>query len=185
MAVAPSPSEIFQRAVKEGKRRLEQPWLELIATGFIAGFTIVFGIAALAIVRGLLEPHSHAVAEIGGALAFAIGVVFLFVGRAELFSENFFDPVATMVQQHESGMLFQVLRLWMVTFILNLVGGVVLALIFSVDGVLRQEAGNVLSRMAEEIAKQGAWAGLLSAIAGGALVTLLSFLTDAVNSVGS
>jgi formate/nitrite transporter FocA (FNT family) len=88
MAVAPSPSEIFQRAVEEGRRRLEQSLLELVATGFIAGFTILFGIAGLAIVRGILEPESRALAEIAGALAFAIGFVFLFVGRAELFSEG-------------------------------------------------------------------------------------------------
>ena len=185
MAVAPNPSEIFQRAVEEGSRRLDQPWLELISTGFIAGFTIIFGIVALAIVRAVLEPQSHALAEIGGALAFGIGLMFLFVGRAELFSENFFDPVAAVVEQHKSGMVLQLVRLWAVTFVLNLIGGAVMALILSVDGVLRAEAGDVLSRIAEEIAKRGAWTAFVSAIAGGALVTLLSYLTDAVNSVGS
>ncbi|HEV2149115.1 MAG TPA: formate/nitrite transporter family protein [Longimicrobiaceae bacterium] len=185
MAVAPNPSEIFQRAVGEGERRLDQPLLELTATGFIAGSTIVFGIVALGLVRGILEPASRPLAEIGGALAFAIGFVFLFVGRAELFSENFFDPVAAVVQRKRTGDLAKLGRLWALTYVLNLVGGVVLALILSVEGVLRPEAGDVLSRMAEEIARQGAWAGFVSAVAGGALVTLMSYLTDAVNSVGS
>lgn len=185
MAVAPNPREIFQRAVEEGRRRLDQTLLELTATGFIAGFTIVFGIAALGIVRGILEPESRALAEIAGALAFSIGFVFLFVGRAELFSENFFDPVATVVQEPEPGMMLRLARLWTITFVLNLVGGAVIALILSVDGVLREEAGRMLSHVAEEIAKRGPWVDFVSAVAGGGLVTLVSFLTDAVDSVGS
>lgn len=39
----PSPAEIFDRAAEEGERRLDQSRLELAATSFIAGFTIVFG----------------------------------------------------------------------------------------------------------------------------------------------
>ena len=51
MPVGPPPAEIFQRAVEEGQRRLDQSTLELVSTSFIAGFTIVFGIAALGAVE--------------------------------------------------------------------------------------------------------------------------------------
>lgn len=76
MAAAPSPNEIFQRATQEGRRRLEMPLLEQVSTGFIAGVTIVFGIVALGVVEGLLKPDiGHGLAAVGGALAFAIGLV--------------------------------------------------------------------------------------------------------------
>ncbi len=185
MAVAPDPSEIFQRAVKEGERRLDQSFLELVATGFIAGFTIVFGIVALGIVHAVLEPAPGGVTKIAGALAFGIGLVFLIVGRSELFSENFFDPVATVVERRRSGMLLQLIRLWVVTFMLNLLGGAIFALILSVDGVLPAGTAEALSKFAEEIAGRGAWVGFVKAIAGGALVTLLSFLLEAVDRVNS
>jgi formate/nitrite transporter FocA (FNT family) len=185
MAVAPDPSEIFQRAVKEGERRLDQSFLELVATGFIAGLTIVFGIVALGIVHAVLELAPSGVTKIVGALAFGIGLVFLIVGRSELFSENFFDPVATVVERRRSGMLVQLLRLWAVTFVLNLVGGAVFALTLSVDGVLPAGTAGALSKVAEEIAGRGAWAGFVKAITGGALVTLLSFLLEAVDHVNS
>lgn len=189
MAVAPDPSEIFQRAVKEGERRLGQSFLELVATGFIAGFTIVFGIVALGIVHAVLEPMLEpglgGVSKIAGALAFGIGLVLLIVGRSELFSENFFDPVATVVERRRSGMLLQLIRLWVVTFMLNLVGGAIFALILSVDGVLPAGTAGALSKLAEEIAGRGAWVGFVKAITGGALVTLLSFLLEAVDHVNS
>ena len=185
MAVAPTPSEIFDRAVKEGERRLDQSLLELVSTGFIAGFTVVFGIVALGIAHAMVEPQLSGIARLAGALSFAIGIVFLIVGRAELFAENFFDPTATAYERREPKLLFRIFRLWSVTLALNFVGGVLLALVVSVHGVLPSGTGSALSKVAEEIAARGPWAGFMSAIVGGALVALLSFLLQAVNSVGS
>lgn len=81
MADASTPGEIFDRAVEEGERRLDQSLLEVASTSFIAGCTIVFGIIAL----GIVEPRFRGVAKIGGALAFGVGLVFLVIGRTELF----------------------------------------------------------------------------------------------------
>ena len=185
MAVAPSPSAIFDRAVKEGERRLDQSLLELVSTGFIAGFTVVFGIVALGIMHAVVEPGLGEIAQLAGALAFGIGIVFLIVGRAELFAENFFDPTATAYKRRESKLLFRTFRLWGVTLVFNLVGGALFALVLSVHGVLPPGTESALSSVAEEIAARRPWAGFVSAIVGGSLVSLLSFLLQAVNSVRS
>lgn len=184
MSVAPSPSEIFHRSAEEGERRLDQSLLELVSTAFIAGFTIVFGIVALGIVHAAVEPVAAPLAGVAGALAFAPGVVFLIVGRAELFTENFFDPAAAVFRGRESQGLRRLMRLWAVTFVLNLVGGVLFALVFAVRGVLPEGAPGALAKVAEEIAARGAWAGFASAVVGGALVALLSFMLVGVNGVG-
>lgn len=184
MSVAPDPEEIFERAVAEGQRRLDQPTLELVATSFIAGFTIVFGIAALGAVEGLLGGASG-VAHLGGALAFGVGVVFLVVGRAELFNENFFDPVATAVEHEGSWLLGPLARLWTITFVVNLVGGGLFALVFAVEGVLPHGASEALAMDAVDVVERSVLVKFASAIVGGALVALLSFLLQGVNSVGS
>jgi formate/nitrite transporter FocA (FNT family) len=183
--VAPDPTEIFDRAVAEGERRLDQSLLELMATSFIAGFTIVFGIAALGVVEGVVEPLFGDLAHIAGALTFAVGVVFLVVGRSELFNENFFDPAATAVDRDGSWLLGPLVRLWTVTFLVNLVGGFLFVLVFVVDGVLPPGAEHALSRAAVEIVHRQPKAKFASAIVGGALVSLLSFLLEGVNTVGS
>ncbi|QDG50590.1 formate/nitrite transporter family protein [Persicimonas caeni] len=182
MSVAPKPSEIFHRAADEGDRRLGQSMLELVSTSFIAGFTIVFGLVALGIAHSLVKPQWGQVSQLAGALAFAVGLVFLIVGRAELFNENFFDPVATAFEQGElkAG---AILRLWGLTFLLNLVGGGLFALVFGVAGVLPKGAASALATLAEEIAGRGVWTVLASAFVGGALVSLLSFMLKGVNSV--
>lgn len=185
MSAAPEPSEIFQRAVREGQRRLDQTLLELVSTAFIAGFTIVFGIIALGVTHALTEPTLGEGARVAGALAFGIGVVFLVVGRAELFNENFFDPAATAFERRGQGNLSRLGRLWGITFLFNLVGGALFSLAFSVHGVLPEGTRSALTRIAEDVAARGEWASLMSAVVGGALVALLSFLLQAVNGVGS
>lgn len=185
MPVSPTPPEIFDRAVEEGERRLEQTLLELVSNGFIAGSTIIFGIVALGIVQAEIEPTSQGVARIASAIAFGIGLVFLIVGRTELITENFFDPVAVVVERDQPGDLRRLFRLWGVTFVFNFVGGALLAGILSVDGILPEGTPAVLNTIAEEIAGRRGVASFFKAVMGGALVTLLSFLLQAVRSAGS
>jgi len=185
MSSAPSPDEIFDRAVQEGERRLDQSLLELVSTSFIAGFTIVFGIVALGIVEGIVEPRFGAVARIAGALAFGLGLVFLVVGRVELFNENFFDPTAAAIERSGSRPLVALFRLWLVTLAGNLLGAGLFALVFSIEGVLPPAATTALAGFAEESAGHGNGAWFGRAVAGGALVSLLSFLLVAVDTAGS
>lgn len=185
MPAAPKPAEVFERAAEEGERRLDQSLLELVATAFIAGFTIIFGIVAMGIVDGLARPSMGEFAKVPGALAFALGLVLLIVGRAELFSENFFDPLAAIFKHRHKGQAARLLRLWSVTLALNLVGGAVLVLVLSVEGALPPGALDGLNRVAEEIAGRTPLATLSRAVVGGALVALLSFLVAATDHSGA
>lgn len=183
MSVAPAPSKIFHRAVDEGKRRLDQSLIELMSTSFIAGFTIIFGIVALGLVRATVETELGEIGSLAGALAFGIGLVFLVVGRAELFSENFFDPTAHAFARRDPGVSWSILRLWGVTFVFNFLGGGLFALVFAVEGVLPSGEREALNSVAEHLAGRAPSTALASAFAGGALVSLLSFLLQGVNTV--
>ncbi len=184
MAVAPTPEEIYARSVDEGRRRLSMGTLDLVSTGFIAGITIVFGIVALGVVEALVEPElGSGPATLAGALAFAIGLVFLIVGRTELFTENFFDPVAAAIEDRGSRPWGRLLRLWIGILVLNLVGGAVLIAILTVDGALPGESPQALVHVAEELAAKSWGATLARAVLAGALITLLSYMLEAVNSV--
>ena len=184
MAVAPQPKEIYQRAAEEGRRRLSMSSLELVSTGFIAGVTICFGIVALGVAEALVEPDLGAgPAALAGALAFAIGLVFLIVGRTELFTENLFDPVAAAVEEQGRRPWERLVWLWGVTLVLNLVGGLVIVGLLTVDGALPGDAPHALIGIAEEIAGKSWTATLARAVLAGALITLLSYMLEAVNSV--
>jgi len=186
VSVAPVPSEIYERAKGEGQRRLSASLVEQVSTGFIAGVTIVFGVVALAVTRELIEQAFGAgPGKLAGALAFGIGLVFLVVGRSELFSENFFDPVATAIDERQRSIWLRLGRLWAVVLLLNLLGGAVMAGIFAIEGTLPEEARHTLARIAEEAAAKRGVATFTRGIAAGTLLTLLSYMLHAVNLVGS
>jgi formate/nitrite transporter FocA (FNT family) len=184
VSVAPDPPRIFARAVEEGERRLDQSLLELVATSFIAGFTVVFGVVALGLVHAAFHDYGG-VAHVAGSLAFGTGMVFLIVGRSELFNENFFDPVAALVEDPSPAGGYRLLRLWVVTFALNLVGGALFVWILSVEGALPAGAVESLRTFAVEFSRRTNRAEFAKGIAGGALVSLLSFLLQAVDGIGS
>ncbi|WP_248515991.1 formate/nitrite transporter family protein [Salinarchaeum laminariae] len=181
MGSPPTPVAIYDRAIEEGNRRLEQSFLELVGTSFLAGLTIVFGVVALGIVESIVEPQFGGVAKLAGALAFGVGLVFLVVGRTELFNENFSDPAAAAIERSDSWLLGPLLRLWSLTFAFNLAGGCLFAFVFAVDGALPPGAGESLAHYATATAERGARTWFARGIAGGALLSLLSFLLVAVD----
>jgi formate-nitrite transporter family protein len=184
MTVAPDPMEIYERSEREGRRRLSMSGLEQTSTAFVAGITIVFGIAALGVVESLATPRlGDELGRLLGALGFALGVVFLIVGRTELFTENFFGPVAAAID--DEGRWGSLVRLWVVTLVFNLVGGAVLVGVLTVDGALPLGAHDALDHIAEEIADKAWTATLARAVLAGALLTLLSYMLNAVDSVTS
>ena len=184
MSVAPSPDEIYARSRQEGERRLNLSVLDQVATAFIAGVTIVFGIVALGVVSALVAPEfGPEIAKLAGALAFGIGLVFLIVGRSELFSENFFDPVAAAIDDRTRKAVVRLLRLWGLTLALNLIGGAVLVAVLTVDGALPAASNEALVKVSEEIVAKEWPATLARAVLAGALITLLSYMLQAVNSV--
>lgn len=186
MSMTPDPTEIYERSEREGYRRLSMSMLEQTTTAFMAGITIVFGIAALGVIESLATPRLGVeLAGLLGALGFALGVVFLIVGRTELFTENFFGPVASAIDADSSAGWGLLLRLWLVTLVFNIIGGAVLVAVVTVDGALPVGAHDALEWIAVEIADKSWTATLARAVLAGALLTLMSYMLSAVDSVTS
>ena len=100
----PELNSAFQRSVDEGEVRLSRSWPQLLATGFVGGLDLGIGVMALLVVE-------HATgSKTLGALAFSIGFIALTLARSELFTENFFVPVAATVARKAT--VGALLRLW-------------------------------------------------------------------------
>ncbi len=185
MPVAPDPTEIYERAAEEGEHRLASTNLQLVSRSFIAGFNIVFGIIALGVVHSLAaESFGRGAGELAGGVAFGIGLVFLVVGRSELFTENFLDPVTAALERGRRAW-FLLARLWGVTLVVNLIGGSVFVLLMTTEGAMPDGSPEPLVTVAEEVADKDTLAAFMNAIAAGAILTLMTWLLQAVNSVGS
>ena len=162
------------------------PTVELLSSGFIAGVTVVFGVVALGMAQAFIEPEfGRGAGKVAGSLAFGIGLVFLVVGRSELFTKNFFDPVAAAIDKRVRSPWRQLARLWAGVLVMNLVGGAIMVAVFTVEGTLPVATNEALLSIGEEITAKDALATFTRGVAAGTLLTLLSYLLHAVDSVGS
>jgi formate/nitrite transporter FocA (FNT family) len=174
----PQPEDIYERTKEEGQRRLERPVLEEMSTALAAGFDIVAGILALALVTTQLEHllGKHA-AHVFGSLAFGIGFIFLVVGRGELFTENFLVPIAGL-DHRDSASWRNLAKLWLISPIFNVAGGLVMILILSTHSVLPFGTGKTLVEIAGTIHANGWLALFMSAIFAGALITAMTWFVE-------
>src|SRR3954447_24495396 len=146
---APEPEEIYLRTREEGRRRLERPILEVIATALAAGFDIMAGVLALVLLESQLEHRlGTEAAHTVGAVGFGIGFVFLIVGRGELFTENFLVPLAGL-DGKERNAWWKVAELWTVSPVFNVIAGAFMGFLLSVHSVLPFGTGAAVKNVAE------------------------------------
>jgi formate/nitrite transporter FocA (FNT family) len=169
---APEPHEMFARTREEGERRLTRSKLELTTTSLVAGFDVVFGVITLAAATAAIAPHfGKSAGHFVGSLFFGIAFIFIVVGRSELFTENFLVPITALRRGKLSGL--KLAQLWTISPVMNILGGTAMILIVSSKGVLPEGAAPALVDVAEKIGGFDHWTAFLSAIVGGALITVM------------
>jgi formate-nitrite transporter family protein len=181
---APEPHEIFERTKREGERRLSRPLLELVTTAFVAGVDVVFGLVAFAIVDSAMKPHfGKDAAHVFASLAFGIAFVFIVIGRSELFTENFLVPVAGLDRDRRS--LLKLLELWLISPIANVLGATALIIVLTVHGVLPHGVGQAFRDTVHLYDHRNWLTSFLSAVGAGALITLMTWLVEGADSMGT
>jgi formate-nitrite transporter family protein len=175
------PQQIWEDGLDEGERRLARRPIGLAATGFAGGIDVLFGIVAVAVTAGALgaampEPAAHVVAS----LVFGLGFVFITIGRAELFTENFLIPVGAVHAGRST--VGRLLRMWLITLVVNYVGLAAFAAVFAVEGVLQPAALDAAGSMADTLGERSVLASLLSAVAAGTVMTLFTWVTAAADT---
>jgi formate/nitrite transporter FocA (FNT family) len=174
----PEPEEMYLRAQREGARRLERPVTEVAATALAAGLDVVAGVTAMAVVALLLTGQfGPEVGHLGGSIAFGIGFVFLIVGRAELFTENFLVPIAGL-DRRDRGSWAALARLWVLSPIFNVLGGVIVILILTTHGVLPNGTGVAATEVSSALHRNHVLALFMSAIFAGALMTAMTWYVE-------
>ncbi|WP_289017749.1 formate/nitrite transporter family protein [uncultured Ornithinimicrobium sp.] len=111
----PEVVDSFEGTATKGAERLHRSWRALLTTGFFGGLEVGLGILAYLAVLHATGDHLLA------GVAFGIGFMALYLAHSELFTEGFLLPVMAIFAGR--GTFLQLLRLWGVTLLTNLVGG--------------------------------------------------------------
>jgi len=173
--VEPELLASFDQSVDEGAKRLKRSTGNLVATGLMAGLDVGFGVLALLYVQ-----HQTG-SELLGGLAFTVGFFALFLGRSELFTENFLVPVTTVVTG--KGTVRQLVRLWTGTYVFNLVGGFIVAVMLvaaypDIHGTTVELGEKIIDR------GLGIESFMLAVLAGGA-ITLMTWMIRNAETEGA
>ncbi|MBA2751969.1 MAG: formate/nitrite transporter family protein [Actinobacteria bacterium] len=159
-------SSQFQSTIEEGENRLSRSLPSLLATGAVGGIDVGIGVFALLLVKE--STHNDLLA----GLAFGIGFIALTLANSELFTENFLVPIVTVTTRRARPLA--VLRLWLGTASTNLLGGwLIMAVVLSAVPQVRETA----VESATHYTDLGlGWESFASAILGGAVITLMTWM---------
>lgn len=177
LMIEKTPLELFTGASKMGEYRLERTWIEMSLSGLIAGINVAFGALAASAAAAAAVPFTgEETARLVGAIFFPIGFVFLAMGKAELFTENFLIPVAAVLERKAAPALL--LKLWSLTLSFNMVGAFLFAFLVSRghEAILSAGTGHHIEMVALGKVSHGMEATVLAAVFAGILITLMTWL---------
>jgi formate/nitrite transporter len=174
------PAEI-SRLVR--KAAVEKAGLELgpLATrALLAGAFIAFGALFYLLVVSGAEPVTGPTRLVGG-VAFSLGLVLVIVGGAELFTGNALMVMALVDRQIGFAAL---LRNWGVVIVGNAVGGISMAILVLMSGLLDGEIGTTARQIAMAKVALGPVEMLARGMLCNALVCLAVWLTFSARTAG-
>lgn len=176
---------ILAQQIEEADAELARPAAALLLSGLTAGLDLGFSAFALAIVGSLLrDVVSRGVLDLLEGLLYPIGFVFVVLGRSALFTEHTTLAVQPVLAGRAS--VGQLLRLWGLVLAANLAGGAIFAWFgTSLGRSLSVIEPAAVEHMASSLVKISAGGMLLSAIAAGWIMGLLSWLTSACRDTTS
>ncbi|MDR3638148.1 MAG: formate/nitrite transporter family protein [Isosphaeraceae bacterium] len=170
---------ILLHEIEEGLDAIERPLAGLFVSGLSAGLDVGFSLFLMAVVltrvEGTMPP---AVVSLLLANMYAVGFIFVVLGRSELFTEQTTLAVLPVLGGRAS--IRALLRLWVIVFAANTLGAAVFAALATLIG---PELGvinpKVFGTIAHRMTDHSAWAMFLSGLLAGWLMGLLSWLVAA------
>jgi formate/nitrite transporter len=173
------PAEIAALIETAGVAKAALPAGRMLVLAVLAGAFIGFGAAAWCMAMAGVDPGFGPGRVLGGAV-FALGLILVVVGGAELFTGNALMVMAAVDGRITPGAL---LRNWGIVWLGNLIGAVGLALAFGFSGLAEGPMGAVAVRAAEAKAGLGPWEAVIRGALCNALVCLAVWLSFAARSV--
>ena len=172
MAALKSAGEILETVVEEGREELERASVGLAVSGFAAGLNISFGVVALAAVAAMTGGVG-----LTAMLFYPVGFIIVILGQSQLFTENTITPVAVVLTRLNN--IPNMLRLWAVVFLFNVLGSIVFGAAIAYGDMLQPTTFDIIIEEATGKLDYGFWITALKAVLGGWLVALMAWMVAA------
>ncbi|MBV9768727.1 MAG: formate/nitrite transporter family protein [Bryobacterales bacterium] len=165
---------------KDGDEELRRPISALAWSGLAAGLSMGFSFVAEALIRTYVPaaPWRPLITNFGYPLGFLIVIV----GRQQLFTENTLTAIIPLLARRNITTFSQVMRLWGVVLMANIIGAHIFAWVIGNTPVLHPRFQLALGQLATEAADVSFGAAILRGIFAGWLIAMVVWMLAATDS---
>lgn len=168
-----APNEVAEVVAKVGEKKASLPWWKMILLGMFAGaFIALAGVGATF--------ANVYVGKIAGALVFPAGLAMVVVAGSELFTGNNLMVMGLLSRRFGVGKL---LKNWILVFVGNLLGAVMVAGLVAVSGVFDSIAETVMATASAKV-NLGFAEAMIRGVLCNFLVCIAVWMAFAADSVG-
>jgi len=165
---------------KDGDEELRRPISALAWSGLAAGLSMGFSFVAEGLFRTYTPdaPWRPMITNLGYPLGFLIVII----GRQQLFTENTLTAIIPLLARRNMVTFWQVLRLWTVVLLANMVGAHLFAWVVADTPVLDSTFHLALAQLAADAAHVSFGLAILRGIFAGWLIAMVVWMLAATDS---
>jgi len=171
---SPSGKVVYAAILKEADEELDRPSSALFWSGLAAGLSMGFSFIAEAILKDRL-PDAHW-APLVGKLGYSVGFLVVILGRQQLFTENTLTPMLPLLQRKDLQTLVNVLRLWGVVFLANMLGALAVGWVCARTGAFDPQVRHQFVALGHQAMAHPFGETLLRAVFAGWLIAILVWM---------
>ena len=161
---------IFKEAISELSRSSSALFWSALAAGLSMGFSMIS--------EGLLRANLPDVEWrlLISNLGYSVGFLIVILGKQQLFTENTLTPVLPLLHRKDMKTLWQVLRLWGVVLVANLLGAAIIALVVAKSQVFDPHVQKAFEEIGKKAMQPSFGVTLIRGIFAGWLIALIVWL---------
>jgi formate-nitrite transporter family protein len=171
---SPSGKIIHDAILAEGVEELSRPVSALFWSGLAAGLSMGFSLITQGLIQSHLPPSQWRILLV--RFGYSVGFLCVVLGRQQLFTENTLTAVLPLLHRRNVATLWQMLRLWAVVLLANLVGALAVSWAVMQPGSFDDPIRAAFVQLGHEAMPGGFWLMLWRGVFAGWLIALMVWL---------
>ncbi len=171
---SPSAKVIHGSIFKEAVSELSRSSSALFWSGLAAGLSMGFSMISEGLLRANLPDVEWRL--LVSNFGYSVGFLIVILGKQQLFTENTLTPILPLLHRRNLKTLWQVLRLWGIVLIANLIGAVIIAFVASESKVFDPHVQKAFEEIAKMAMEPSFEVTLIRGIFAGWLIALIVWL---------
>ena len=171
---APSAKIIYDAIYKEATSELSRSSSALFWSGLAAGLSMGFSMISEGLLKAYLPDAdwSFLVSNLG----YSVGFIIVILGKQQLFTENTLTPLLPLFHKKSYSTLLNVLRLWGIVLVSNLIGALVISFVAARTEVFDPHVQNAFAALGRTAMEPLFGTTLLRGIFAGWVIALIVWL---------